>query len=107
MKVVIILCTGGAYYVPYSFLLISGKFCNGGSGPSRAIKFLYAPEWPEQANPHSMGPPKLPLWALVRKTTYVPMIYAALSIMFWMRAYPLRGQVGRSWALEILSFLGP
>ena len=24
------LCTGGAYYVPYSFLLISNKFCNWG-----------------------------------------------------------------------------
>jgi hypothetical protein len=31
----------GAYYVPYSFLLISNKFCNRrGSGPSRAIKFF-------------------------------------------------------------------
>jgi hypothetical protein len=44
-------------YVAYSFLLISNKFCNGGaaaqagglssfmhlSGPSRVIKFLYAP----------------------------------------------------------------
>jgi hypothetical protein len=42
----IFVCTGGAYYVPYSFLLISNKFCNGGggggSGPSRAIKFLSA-----------------------------------------------------------------
>ncbi len=30
--------------------------------------------------------------------------------MFWMRAiraYPLRGQVGGGWALEIESFLGP
>jgi hypothetical protein len=27
--------------------------------------------------------------------------------MFWMRAYPLRGQVGRCWALKIDSFLGP
>jgi hypothetical protein len=26
--------------------------------------------------------------------------------MFWMRAYPLRGQVGAGWALEIESFLG-
>jgi hypothetical protein len=50
------LCTGGAYYVPYSFLFISNKFCNRGgpaqagwlsslmhlSGPSRVIKFLYS-----------------------------------------------------------------
>ncbi len=27
--------------------------------------------------------------------------------MFWMRAYPLHGEVGGGWALEFLSFLGP
>ncbi len=27
--------------------------------------------------------------------------------MFWMRAYPLRGEVGGGWALEFSSFLGP
>ncbi len=42
------LCTGDAYYIPYSFLFISNKFCKGGSGATRAIKFLYALEWPEQ-----------------------------------------------------------
>jgi hypothetical protein len=26
--------------------------------------------------------------------------------MFWMRAYPLLGQVGGGWALELESFLG-
>jgi hypothetical protein len=35
------------------------------------------------------------------------MIYTAPCIMFWMRAYPLRGQVGGGWALEFKSFLGP
>jgi hypothetical protein len=35
------------------------------------------------------------------------MIYTALCIMFWMRAYPLLGQVGGGWALEFSSFLGP
>ncbi len=35
------------------------------------------------------------------------MIYTAPSIMFWMRAYPFRGQVGGGGALEIESFLGP
>ena len=35
------------------------------------------------------------------------MIYTAPCIMFWMRAYPLRGQVGGGWALELESFLGP
>jgi hypothetical protein len=35
------------------------------------------------------------------------MIYTAPCIMFWMRAYPLLGQVGGGWALEFESFLGP
>ncbi len=35
------------------------------------------------------------------------MIYTAPCIMFWMPEYPLRGQVGGGWALEIESFLGP
>ena len=35
------------------------------------------------------------------------MIYTAPCIMFLMRADTLRGQVGRGWALEIESFLGP
>ena len=43
----------------------------------------------------------------MHKTTYAPMIYKALCIMFWMRAYPLLGEVGGGWALEFPSFLGP
>ena len=75
----------------------------GGSGLSRANKFLYAPAPP----PPSVWALKPPLWALVHKTTYAPMIYTALCIMFWMRAYPLLGEVGGGWALEFPSFLGP
>jgi hypothetical protein len=43
-------------YLSYSFLFISDKICNGGgggvgaSGPSRVIKFLNAPERPEQGD---------------------------------------------------------
>jgi hypothetical protein len=33
--------------------------------------------------------------------------YTAPCIMFWMRAYPLRGEVGGGRALEVSSFLGP
>jgi hypothetical protein len=33
-----------------------------------------------------------------------PIIYTAPCIMFWMRAYPLQGQVGWGWALEVESF---
>jgi hypothetical protein len=59
-------------------------------GPSRVIKFLYSP-----------APPSPTVWALpcglVPKTTYAPMNYKALCIMFWMRAYPLLGEVGGGW----------
>ncbi len=49
-------------------------------------------------------PAQLPV--LCKIAIYAPMIYTAPSIMFWMRAYPLQGQVGGGWALEIESFLG-
>jgi hypothetical protein len=62
----------------------------GGSGPSWSNKFLYAPAPP----PPSVFALKTLPWALVHKTTYAPMIYTALCIMFWICAYPLRGQVG-------------
>jgi hypothetical protein len=75
----------------------------GGSGPSRANKFLYAPAPP----PPSVWALKPPSWALVHKTTYALMIYTALCIIFFMCAYPLLGQVGGGWAQEISSFLGP
>jgi hypothetical protein len=39
-------------------------------------------------------------------TIYAPMIYTAPYIIFWMRAYPLRGEVRGGWALEFLSYLG-
>ncbi len=35
------------------------------------------------------------------------MIYTARYVMFLMHADPLRGQVGRGWALEIEVFLSP
>jgi hypothetical protein len=47
------------------------------------------------------------VWVLYILTIYAPMIYMAPCIMFWMRADPLRGKVGRGWALEFESFLGP
>jgi hypothetical protein len=40
-------------------------------------------------------------------TIYATSIYTAPYIMFWKRAYPLRGEVGGGWALEFESFLGP
>jgi hypothetical protein len=35
------------------------------------------------------------------------MIYTAPCIMFWLRAYPLRGEMGGGWILGFESFLGP
>jgi hypothetical protein len=50
----------------------------GGSGLSRANKFLYAPTPP----PPSVWAMKAPLQAHVHKTTYAPMIYTAGSMPF-------------------------
>ncbi|MFN9903004.1 MAG: hypothetical protein ACK55Z_30375, partial [bacterium] len=44
-------------------------------------------------------------WAL--ESTYAPMIYMTLYVMFLMRADPLRGQVRGGWVVEIETFLGP
>jgi hypothetical protein len=67
-----ILCTGGAYYVPYSFLFISKKFCNGG-GAARAgwlSSFIHL-----LLHPPQYGPWNLPCGLLVHKITYAPVIF--------------------------------
>jgi hypothetical protein len=43
----------------------------------------------------------------VQLPIYAPMIYTTPCIMFSMRAYPLRGEVGGGWDLEFSSFLSP
>ncbi len=53
-----------------------------------------------------LGVPKAAKPALLI-TIYAPMIYTAPCIMFWLRAYLLRGEVGGGWALEFSSFLSP
>jgi hypothetical protein len=87
MLLYIFLCIGGAYYVPYRCLLNYSKYVMGGSSPSSANKFLFAPP-PPPPPPPQLWALKPPSWALVNKTTYAPMIYTALCIMFWswMRA---------------------
>ncbi len=75
----------------------------GGSRPRRANKFLYAPAPP----PPSVLALKPPSWALVHKTTYSPMIYTSLCIMFWMRAYPITWAGGRGLGPGILEFFWP
>jgi hypothetical protein len=68
------------------------------SSPSKVIKFLYSPAPP---HPHSMGPEtSLVGFLCIITTIFAPMIYTAPCIMFWMRAYPLRGDAGGGWALE-------
>ncbi len=93
-----ILCT-------LQFLFISNNFCNGGERPKQGDEgslctwaaragwlssFVHLLLHPQQ----QYGPCNLPFGLLVHKTTYTPMLYTALCIMFWMRAYPLLGQVG-------------
>jgi hypothetical protein len=48
-----------------------------------------------------------PVGTPVHKTTYAPMIYMALYVMFLMRANPLLGQVGGGLVLGNLKFFGP
>ncbi len=64
------------YLTVTSWFLIS--FVVGGSGPRRAIKFLYAPASP----PHTVWALKPPSRALVHKTTYAPLIYTVLFKFF-------------------------
>ncbi len=91
---------------PYSWLLISNKFCNGGGG-ERPEQGEQVPLCTCSSNPPPLVWALKPPLALVHKTTYAPMIYTDLCIMFWMRAYPFLGQVGGGWALEFSSYLGP
>ncbi len=73
-------------YVPYSCVLIShNKFCNGGEPPEQGKQ---VPLCTCSSTPLSRGP-ETSLVALVHKTTYAPMIYTALCIMFWMHAYSI------------------
>ncbi len=85
------------YLTVFSWFLIS-FFKGGGNGPSRAIKFLMH----MLLHPAQYGPWNLPRGLLCN----YDLIYTALRIMFWKCAYPLLGQVGGGWALEISSFLG-
>ena len=70
------LCTRAFHYVPYSFLLISNKFC----------VYVYCTVYnltalPPSRPPTSYGPWKL-LGAQVHKTIYGPLIDTALYVMF-------------------------
>jgi hypothetical protein len=87
----------------YSPLLPSSMFFMHLSGPCRAISSCM------HLLPH---PPRVwalnsPSWAFVHKTTYAPMIYTALCIMFWVLAYSLLGQVGGGLGPGNLEFFRP
>ncbi len=97
-----VLCTRGAYYVPYSFLFISNNFCNGGSapagwlsslmhlsGPMGVIKFLYSP-----------APPLPTVWALK------PPLWASWSSL-GPKWYSHVGLMPFHWAQKTIDFQGP
>ncbi len=98
-----ILCTGAdiMYLTVSSWFLIC--FVMGGSGLSRAIKFLNAPALPP---PHSMGP-EPPSWALVHKTSYAPMIYTSLWVMIFDARRSITWARGRGLSPLNLEFFGP
>jgi hypothetical protein len=54
-----LLCTGLFLYLLYSFLLISNKFCNGGSSAVMLLNRTGGVVW-------ALKPPKLPLNTLVK-----------------------------------------
>jgi hypothetical protein len=63
------------------------------------IKFLNSPAPP---------PPPPTVWALdIPRIHPVKVNRGLVCIMFWMRAYPILGDVGGGCALEFLNFLGP
>ncbi len=72
------------------YLSVSSWFLSSFMHLSGPIKFIYAPVLP----PPTVWALIPPSWALVHKTTYAPMIYTALCIMFWMCAYSLLCQEG-------------
>ncbi len=64
---------------------------------------VYAPAERADTCPYFISTPICTL--RYKLTINEPVIYTAPCIMFWMCAYPLRGQVGEGWALEFESFL--
>jgi hypothetical protein len=103
MGSLVYLCTRGAYYVPYSCILISNKFCNGGerSKQGEQVPLCTAPA------PLSVWARNLPCRLLCIKTTYAPIIYTALCKMFWMSAYRVFWAPNGTHLLAQCHFTGP
>jgi hypothetical protein len=101
----------GTFYLGCLFFKQDFIFPAVGGAEHKALGISTPPTW--RLGIRSGGPSGRPnlyasqVRAGKKITIYAPMIYTAPCIMFWMRAYPLRGQAGGGWALEFESFLGP
>ncbi len=97
------------YHTVSSWFLIKFAMGGGGGRAARAGRLNYF----MHLLPHHPRPTvwalKPPSWALVQKTTSAPMIYTALCIMFWMRAYciSITWASGRGLGPGNLKFSGP
>jgi hypothetical protein len=88
-----LLCTAGAYYVPYSCLLIFYKFCNGGERPEQGKQVPLC-------TCSSTGTWNLPRWLLcIKPPMHLWFIQPCAKKRLW-------GQMGGGWALEF-EFFGP
>ncbi len=98
--------------VPSWFLIGSGWGVGGGGQGSvrhnsTVVSWRSNPPLPRLWELWALGSPVgAPVGALVHETTYAHIIYTVLFVMF-LRAYPLFGQVGGGWALELSTFWAP
>jgi hypothetical protein len=93
-------CTRGAYYAPYSRLLISNKFCNVGERPEQGDQVSFC----TCSSPPSVWALKPPLWALVHKTTYD--LYSPLHNVLYV-CISITWASGRGLGTGILEFFWP
>ncbi len=96
-------------YAPHSFLLISSKsWMVGRTGGALQLCYLTAlVQWCYLTALEGWYGPWNPLWALVHKTTYAPMIYTALCVVLLMRAASTTWASGRGLGPGNLDFFGP
>jgi hypothetical protein len=82
------LCNGGSLYAPYSLLSISNMLCGGRGNRVVTVAVVYDPVFRVRKYGPWIHRPRL------HKTTYAPMIYTSLCVMFLMWRDRLRGEVG-------------